>query len=53
VGTASALFGTLRFLLAGLGGAAVSALYDGTPRAMTGVMCTAAVAATLIYRSLK
>ena len=44
-GTASALFGTLQFLLAGLGGAAVSALYDGTPRAMTGVMCAVAVAA--------
>ena len=52
-GTASALFGTLQFLLAGLGGAAVSALYDGTPRAMTGVMCAVAVTATVIYRSVK
>ena len=52
-GTASALFGTLQFLFAGLGGAAVSALYDGTPRAMTGVMCAVAVAATVIYRSVK
>lgn len=52
-GTASALFGTLQFLLAGLGGAAVSALYDGTARAMTGVMCAVAVAAVALYRWLK
>jgi len=52
-GTASALFGTLQFLLAGLGGAAVSALYDGTPRAMCGVMCAVAVAAVALYRSIK
>jgi DHA1 family bicyclomycin/chloramphenicol resistance-like MFS transporter len=52
-GTASALFGTLQFLFAGLGGAAVSALYDGTPRAMTGVMCAVAVAAVALYRSMK
>jgi MFS transporter, DHA1 family, multidrug resistance protein len=52
-GTASALFGTLQFLFAGLGGAAVSALYDGTPRAMAGVMCAVAVAAVLLYRWMK
>ena len=52
-GTASALFGTLQFLFAGLGGAAVSALYDGTPRAMTGVMCAVAVTAVVLYRSMK
>ena len=40
-----ALFGTLQFLLAGLAGAAVSALYDGTPLAMTEVMCAVACAA--------
>jgi len=52
-GTASALFGTLQFLLAGLAGAAVSALYDGTPLAMTGVMCTVAAAAVVLYRWMK
>lgn len=51
-GTASALFGTLQFLMAGAGGAAVSALYDGTPRAMTGVMAAAAVLAVALYRSM-
>jgi DHA1 family bicyclomycin/chloramphenicol resistance-like MFS transporter len=52
-GTASALFGTLQFVLAGLAGAAVSALYDGTPHAMTGVMCAVAAMAVVIYRSVK
>jgi DHA1 family bicyclomycin/chloramphenicol resistance-like MFS transporter len=52
-GTASALFGTLQFVFAGLGGAAVSALYDGTPRAMAGVMCAVAVTAVVLYRSAK
>jgi len=52
-GTASALFGTMQFLLAGLAGAAVSALYDGTPLAMTGVMCTVAAAAVVLYRWMK
>ncbi len=52
-GTASALFGTLQFLLAGLAGAAVSALYDGTPLAMTGVMCAVAAAAVVLYRWMK
>jgi MFS transporter, DHA1 family, multidrug resistance protein len=52
-GTASALFGTLQFLMAGLGGAAVSALYDGTARAMTGVMCAAALAGVALYRAMK
>jgi DHA1 family bicyclomycin/chloramphenicol resistance-like MFS transporter len=52
-GTASALHGTLQFLLAGLGGIVVSALYDGTPRAMTGVMCALTVAGVLLYRWLK
>jgi len=51
-GTASALFGTLQFLMAGAGGAAVSALYDGSPRAMTGVMGAAAVLAVALYRSM-
>jgi DHA1 family bicyclomycin/chloramphenicol resistance-like MFS transporter len=51
-GTASALFGTLQFLMAGAGGAAVSALYDGSPRAMTGVMGGAAVLAVALYRSI-
>jgi DHA1 family bicyclomycin/chloramphenicol resistance-like MFS transporter len=52
-GTASALFGTLQFLMAGIAGAAVSALYDGSARAMTGVMCAAAVTAVALYRRLK
>jgi MFS transporter, DHA1 family, multidrug resistance protein len=52
-GTASALFGTLQFLFAGLGGAAVCTLYDGSPRAMTGVMCAVAVAAVALSRWLK
>ena len=52
-GTASALFGTLQFLLAGLGGAAVSALYDGTARAMAGVMCAVAVLAVMLYRLME
>ena len=52
-GTASALFGTLQFLFAGLAGAAVSALYDGTARAMAGVMCAVAVAAAVLYRSVR
>jgi DHA1 family bicyclomycin/chloramphenicol resistance-like MFS transporter len=49
-GTASALFGTLQFILAGVAGAAVSALYDGTARAMAGVMCVAGVGAVMLYR---
>ena len=49
-GTASALFGTLQFVFAGLAGAAVSALYDGTARAMAGVMCAAGVGAVILYR---
>src|SRR6202162_6464585 len=51
-GTASALFGTLQFLMAGAGGAAVSALYDGSPRAMTGVMGASAVLAVALYRAM-
>jgi len=49
-GTASALFGTLQFVFAGLAGAAVSALYDGSAHAMAGVMCLAGVGAVLLYR---
>jgi DHA1 family bicyclomycin/chloramphenicol resistance-like MFS transporter len=52
-GTASALFGTLQFLFAGLGGAAVSALYDGSARAMSGVMCGVAVLGVVVYRFMK
>jgi DHA1 family bicyclomycin/chloramphenicol resistance-like MFS transporter len=52
-GTASALFGTLQFLVAGLGGAAVSAFYDGTARAMTGVMCATPLIAVALYRWMK
>ena len=51
-GTASALFGTLQFLISGAGGAAVSALYDGSARAMTGVMGAVAVLAVALYRSI-
>jgi DHA1 family bicyclomycin/chloramphenicol resistance-like MFS transporter len=49
-GTASALFGTLQFVFAGLAGTAVSALYDGTPHAMAGVMCLTGVGAVALYR---
>ena len=52
-GTASALFGTLQFLFAGLAGTAVSVLYDGSPLAMAGVICAAAVGAVILYRCLK
>jgi len=52
-GTASALFGTLQFLFAGAAGTAVGALYDGTARAMAGVMCAVAVAAAVLYRSVR
>jgi DHA1 family bicyclomycin/chloramphenicol resistance-like MFS transporter len=52
-GTASALFGTLQFTFAGVGGAAVGTLYDGSARAMTGVMCAVALAAVALYRWLK
>jgi len=51
-GTASALHGSLQFTLAGLGGMLVSALYDGSARAMTGVMCALVLAAVLIFRVL-
>jgi DHA1 family bicyclomycin/chloramphenicol resistance-like MFS transporter len=52
-GTASALYGTTQFLIAGVGGAAVSALYDGTARAMTGVMCAVTLLAVALYRAMK
>jgi DHA1 family bicyclomycin/chloramphenicol resistance-like MFS transporter len=52
-GTASALFGTLQFILAGLAGAAVSWLYDGSARAMTGVMCAVTLLAVVLYRAMK
>lgn len=52
-GTASALFGTLQFAMAGVAGAAVGALYDGSARAMTGVMCAMAIAAVGLYRWMK
>ena len=52
-GTASALFGTLQFLLAGLAGVAVSWLYDGSARAMTGVMCAVTLLAVALYRAMK
>jgi DHA1 family bicyclomycin/chloramphenicol resistance-like MFS transporter len=52
-GTASALFGTLQFLLAGAAGSAVGALYDGSARAMAGVMCVVSVAAAILYRGVR
>lgn len=52
-GTASALYGTMQFSLAGLAGMAVSALYDGSPRAMAGVMSALSVSAVVVYRALK
>jgi DHA1 family bicyclomycin/chloramphenicol resistance-like MFS transporter len=52
-GTASALFGTLQFIFAGLAGAAVSALYDGTPQAMAAVMCLAGLGAVALYRGTR
>lgn len=52
-GTASALYGTLQFTIAGLAGAAVSALYDGTARAMAGVICAVTIAAVALYHALR
>lgn len=52
-GTASALHGTMQFTIAGFGGVAVSQFYDGSPRAMTGVMCALTVAGAALYRALK
>jgi DHA1 family bicyclomycin/chloramphenicol resistance-like MFS transporter len=52
-GTASALFGTLQFIFAGIAGAAVSWLYDGSARAMTGVMFAVALLAVGLYRAMK
>ncbi|MDP9083180.1 MAG: multidrug effflux MFS transporter, partial [Pseudomonadota bacterium] len=52
-GTASALYGTTQFLIAGIGGAAVSALYDGTPRAMAGVICAVTALAAVVYRAMR
>ncbi len=52
-GTASALFGTLQFLFAGLAGSAVGFFYDGTAHAMAGVMCAVSLGAVLLYRCIK
>jgi MFS transporter, DHA1 family, multidrug resistance protein len=52
-GTASALFGTLQFMFAGLAGAAVSALYDGTAYAMAGIMCVVSIAGVVLHGALK
>ncbi|MGA2399079.1 MAG: multidrug effflux MFS transporter [Steroidobacteraceae bacterium] len=52
-GTASALFGTLQFLFAGVAGSAVGFFYDGTAHAMAGVMCAVSLGAVLLYRCIK
>lgn len=52
-GTASALFGTLQFLFAGLAGSAVGFFYDGTAHAMTGVMSAVSLAAVVLYRCMQ
>ncbi len=52
-GTAAALYGTMQFAFAGLAGAAVSALYDGTARSMTGVMSALTLSAVAAYRTLR
>lgn len=52
-GTASALYGTLQFAVAGLAGIAVSALYDSSARAMAMVMCGATLAAVASYQVMK
>lgn len=52
-GTASALFGTLQFVFAGVAGGAVSALYEGSAHAMTGVMGAAGLAAVMLYRIMR
>ena len=52
-GTAAALYGTLQFTFAGLAGAAVSALYDGTARPMAGLMSALTLAAVVVYRALR
>ncbi|NNM62012.1 MAG: multidrug effflux MFS transporter [Steroidobacteraceae bacterium] len=49
-GTASAIYGTMQFAFAGLAGAAVSALYDGSARSMAGVMSALTLAAVVLYR---
>jgi len=43
----------LQFVFAGLAGSAVSALYDGTARAMAGVMCVAGIGAVILYRGTR
>ena len=52
-GTASALYGTLQFAIAGLAGSAVSALYDGSARAMAGVICGVTLCAVALYRAMR
>jgi DHA1 family bicyclomycin/chloramphenicol resistance-like MFS transporter len=52
-GTASALYGTVQFVFAGLAGVAVSTLYDGTARAMAVVMSAVTVSGVALYRYLK
>ena len=49
-GVASAMLGSLQFLLFGLAAAAVSALHDGTTRPMTGAMALYGLGAWLVYR---
>ncbi len=46
-GSASALMGTLQFVLAGLSGLAVGLLADDTPRAMAALMLTGAIGANI------
>ncbi|MDE2306245.1 MAG: multidrug effflux MFS transporter [Gammaproteobacteria bacterium] len=52
-GTASAMYGTLQFTLAGVAGAAVSTFYDGSPRSMAAVMFALSAAAVLLYRAMR
>ena len=46
-GSASAMMGTLQFMLAGFAGLAVGLLGDGTPRAMAGLMLLGAIGANI------
>jgi MFS transporter, DHA1 family, multidrug resistance protein len=51
-GTGSSLLGVIQMILGALGGYAVNALYDGTPRPMGEMMLLAAVVSGGIYAAL-
>jgi DHA1 family bicyclomycin/chloramphenicol resistance-like MFS transporter len=51
-GTGSSLLGVIQMLLGAVGGYAVNALYDGTPRPMGVMMLLAALCSGGIYAAL-